>query len=325
MEAMTIMPDSPPVEAVAEELKTDNQFILANTSPSSIGELRGSCIIPSFAKDNESTISHSHFIEAVYNAAQMTFEKERINDPVIRVSHPVKGRVPSAMGKPAKLLTEDEKTLYYERMAFIMEIPSIRDTAGGNDLSLTIGGVRSYSETNLYSKKTLERFKVFVGFKNKVCTNLCVSSDGFIGEMKVRSISEIINDAFKLFGNYDPGEDVKVYNEMTQEAITEQQFAQLVGRSRMYHFMPPKARKEIPAMPLMDSQVSTITRDYYADKSFCRGEDGLINLWQLYNLFTGANKSSYIDSYLERGVGSQQFVKGLQDALKSESDYWFIS
>ncbi len=161
METMTIMPEPSTAEEQVSESKTDNQFIQANTSPISIGELRGSCIIPSFAKDNESTISHSHFIEAVYNAAQMTFEKKRISDPVIRVSHPVKGRVPSAMGKPAKLLTEHEKTLYFERMAFLIEVPSIRDSAGGNDLSLTVGGVRSYSETNLYSKKTVEQRNTF--------------------------------------------------------------------------------------------------------------------------------------------------------------------
>lgn len=324
METITMLPEPSTNDEQVNESKADNQFILANTAPISLEELRGKCIVPSF-KDMESTISHDHFIEAIYNAAQMTFETERISDPVIRTSHPIRGRVASAVDKPAKLLTENEKTLYYERMAFIMEIPSIRDTAGGNDLSLTVGGVRSYSETNLYSKKTFERFKVFIGFKNKVCTNLCVSSDGFIGEMKVRSLSEIINESFRLFGNYDPGEDVKVYNEMTQEAITEQQFAQLVGRSRMYHFMPPKAKKEIPTMPLMDSQISTVTRDYYSDNSFCRGEDGLINLWRLYNLFTGANKSSYIDSYLERGVGSQRFVKGLQDTLKGDSEHWYIS
>ena len=127
-------------------------------------------------------------------------------------------------------------------------------------------------------------------------------------------------------GNYDPGEDVKVYNEMTQEAITEQQLAQLIGsRSRMAHFMPQKLKKEIPAMPLIDSQIPTVTRDYYSDESFCRNEDGLINLWRLYNLFTGANKTSYIDSYLERGVGSQTFVKGLHKALKSDSGNWYIS
>ena len=112
---------------------------------------------------------------------------------------------------------------------------------------------------------------------------------------------------------------------MIQEAITEQQFAQLVGRSRMYQYMPQKIKKEIPKMPLLDSQVSTICKDYYGDESFCKNETGDIDLWRLYNLFTGANKSSYIDSYLERGVGSQRFVKGLQDAINSNSEHWFVS
>ena len=43
--------------------------------------------------------------------------------PSIRVSHQIKGRVPSAIGKPVKELKENEKTIYYERMAFLIEIP----------------------------------------------------------------------------------------------------------------------------------------------------------------------------------------------------------
>ena len=44
----------------------------------------------------------------------------------------------------------------------------------------------------------------------------------------------------------------------------------------------------------------------------------MINLWKLYNLFTGANKMSYIDTFLDRGVGCQSFVNGLygQEELK---------
>ena len=77
--------------------------------------------------------------------------------------------------------------------------------------------------------------------------------------------------------------------------------------------------------PLLDSQVSTICKDYYSDESFCKNESGDINLWKLYNLFTGANKSSYVDTFLERGVGSHSFVKVLQEALKSDSEHWFVS
>ena len=180
-----------------------DQFIEANTIDITMPELRNTCIIPSFAKDNESTISHTHFIESVYNAAQSWFRGETILKPSIRVSHPVKGRIPSAMGKPALMLKEDEKTLYYERIAFIMEIPSIRDTINGNELSLTIGGVRAYNLENLFSKKTEEKFKVFIGFKNKVCTNLCISTDGIMFELRARTVAEISDQTYNLFSDFD--------------------------------------------------------------------------------------------------------------------------
>jgi hypothetical protein len=38
------------------------------------------------------------------------FVGEQINYPAVRVSHPVRGRIPSAMGKPAIELEENDKT-----------------------------------------------------------------------------------------------------------------------------------------------------------------------------------------------------------------------
>src|SRR6056297_1284032 len=137
-----------------EEESSSNQFLQANTKPVSMDHLSQDCIIPVFAKDNESTIAHNQFIEVVQEAVQNAFSQETVLSPAIRVSHPIKGRTPDAIGKPVNMLTEDEKTVYYERMAFIIEIPSIRDTISGNELSLTVGGVRAYNQENLYSKRT---------------------------------------------------------------------------------------------------------------------------------------------------------------------------
>ena len=75
-------------------------------------------------------------------------------------------------------------------MAFIIRIPGICDTINGNELSLTIGGVRAYNQENLYNKKGVEKFKFFIGFQNLVCCNMCVSSDGFVSEMRVTSFQE---------------------------------------------------------------------------------------------------------------------------------------
>ncbi|MDC7175388.1 DUF3871 family protein, partial [Bacteroides cellulosilyticus] len=149
---------------VMEEQPTKEKrplFIEANTIEASLEHLRNDCIIPVFAKDNEATLSHVAFIETVQDATRTFFQGEQIELPDIRVSHVIKGRIPEAIHKPANQLLESDKTIYYERCAFVIQVPTIYETVNGNRLTLTIGGVRAYNHTNLYSKKTAERFKVF--------------------------------------------------------------------------------------------------------------------------------------------------------------------
>jgi hypothetical protein len=151
-------------------------------------------------------------------------------------------------------------------------------------------------------------------------------SDGFRSEIKARSVAEIVKEAYSLFASYRPEVQLQTISGFGENYLTEHQFAQLVGRSRLFQFLPPKVKKEIPEpIPLMDSQVSMVAMDYYSSKSFCRMSDGSIDLWRLYNLFTGANKSSYIDTFLDRNVGASSFIGGLQNALRSGSEHWFLS
>jgi len=309
----------------AERIVKNDKFIVANTQGIDYDELRNHCIIPVFAKDNECTISHSDFIDIVGNVASRFFSGERITSPSIRISHPIKGRTPEAMGKPVEHLLDREKTIYYERMAFMYELPGITASVGGNNLSLGIGGVRAYNNDNLSGKKDEERFKVFVGFKNWVCTNLCISTDGYAGDLRVTSLSELFNRVFQLLTRFDANRQVDQFNALNEFSLTEQQFALLIGRSRLYQYLPAMQKKEIDLMPLSDSQITSVARDYYQDKSFCRVEDGNIDLWKVYNLFTSATKSSYIDTFLDRNAGSYLFIASLLQHLRSNEKFWYLS
>jgi len=92
-----------PVAAVMETVEEQaNSFILANTTGISQNDLEKKCIIPVYAKDNESTISHPEFIETINRAVDLVFRGEKIRQPAVRVSHPIKGRIPEAMGKPGR-------------------------------------------------------------------------------------------------------------------------------------------------------------------------------------------------------------------------------
>lgn len=313
------------IQPLRLEDNANEHFINSNTEVVNLEDLRNRCIIPVFSKDNESTISHPEFINTMTEIGANFFSGETMFNPAIRVSHPVKGRIPEAMGKAVKDLTEEEKTIYYERMAFIIEFPNIAETINGNRLSLTIGGVRAYNHENLYSRKIEEHFKVFIGFKNHVCTNLCVSTDGLKKDIRVKSLSDLAFEVYQLLADFKIDRQLNQLHRMGDYYLTEKQFAQLLGRSRMYQYLPADMKKSIVPIPINDSQVSSIAREYYQDKSFSRNDNGDINLWKLYNLFTSANKSSYIDTFLDRGAGSTGFIQSIATHLETGTNSWYIN
>ena len=301
-------------------------FIEANTKEVCVGHLKNDCIIPVFSKDNEVTISHLRFIETIYDAANEVFRGERVDNPDVRVSHIIKGRIPEAINKPVNQLLESDKTIYYERMMFCIETPTIHEDIAGNRLNLTIGGVRAYNQENLYSRKTFEKFKLFIGFKNMVCCNLCVSTDGYKSEIRVMSLGELYRAALELFRNYSMGIHLEQMKRLQDYSVTEAQFAQFLGRSRMYQYLPNSEKKMLPEMLMTDTQINLVTKAYYNDDNFGRsGEDKELPMWKMYNLLTGANKSSYIDSFLDRSINAGELSNGICKALSGEDEYsWFI-
>jgi len=324
MELVNVQNSIVPDEAKIVET-SDDRFILANTEPIPYADLKHRCIIPVFSKDNESTISHSEFIDTIGQAADKFFSSENILHPAIRISHPVKGRIPEAMGKPAEALLDEEKTIYYERCAFMYEIPGISANVNGNKLSLSIGGVRAYNHENLYGKKAEEHFKVFIGFKNHVCINLCIATDGFLEDLRVMSIQELFNRVLQLLTRFDAERQLNQLKRLSEYALTEHQFAQLIGRSRLYNYLPPRQKKDIEKLPLSDTQISIVAKDYYQDKSFCRSKDDGIGMWKVYNLFTSATKSSYIDTFLDRTAGSFVFIAELINHIRNSTKSWYLS
>lgn len=302
-----------------------NNFIEANTIPVSFSHLKEDCITPVFSKDNECTIAHNQFVEAAYECTNEVFRGQNILSPALRVSHTVKGRIPSAIGKPANTLLEEEKTIYYERMMFAIEIPSISKNINGNELSLVIGGVRAYNQENLYSRKSVEKFKVFIGFKNKVCTNLCIATDGYKADIRVTSIEELKSKILELITHYDMDAHLNTMSTLSKYKLTEKQFAQLIGRLRLYNYIPKNEKVGIPQILLNDGQINSVARDYYQDENFRRDVNGDISLWNLYNLFTGSNKSSYIDTFLDRSTNAFEVTHQLSHSLEHNTNSWYLN
>ena len=306
------------------KVKKVNHFIEANTMEIDLQHLQSDCIVPVFSKDNELTISHNAFIETVWEAANTFFTGETIDKPDIRVSHIVKGRIPEAVHKPANQLLESDKTQYFERMMFCFEVPTIYETVEGNKLTLSVGGVRAYNQMNLYSKKTVEKFKVFVGFKNMVCCNLCVYTDGYLGNLEVSSTNDLFRSVLEMFNHYDPAKHIHLMQTLGNSYLTEHQFAQILGKMRLYQCLPQGYQKSIPRLLITDTQINSVAKAYIQDENF-GGFGSDLSMWRFYNLLTGANKSSYIDSFLDRSLNATEVAQGINMALHGDERYsWFI-
>ena len=301
-----------------------SSFIEANTKAVSLNHLKNDCIIPVFSKDNESTISHYEFINQTRLIVAKLFPGVLVSEPAIRVSHVVKGRIPSAIGKPANALLEHEKTLYYERLAFTIDFPEIQENVNGNTLQLQIGGVRALNQENLYSRKTLEKFKVFIGFKNMVCTNMCIATDGVKADIRIGSINDLEPHITGLFTNYNKEKHLGNMEKMSKYELSEYQFAHLIGKLRMFNYLSKAQKQKLFQVALTDSQINNVVKDYYKCPNFKRADNGSINMWNLYNLFTEANKSSYIDNNFERNVNAYELVNNLADSLEYNQSNWFL-
>ncbi len=314
-----------PIIRTEKKVPANLPFIEANTKAVEMTHLQDDCIIPVFSKDNEVTISHQSFIDTVLDAARAVFPYEEITEPSIRVSHVVKGRIPEAIHKPVSELLESDKTIYYERMMFCIEIPTIFQDVEGSRLNLTIGGVRAYNEQNLYARKSPEKFKLFIGFKNMVCCNLCVSTDGYKASIRVMDTNALLKSAVQLFRSYDPMLHLSLMSAFRSMALSESQFAEFLGKCRLYQFLPSSRKKALPELLMTDTQIGLVAKSFYDDGHFGIGNDNAISLWKVYNLFTGSNKISYIDNFLDRAANATVVTTGIARALHGDPEYsWFL-
>ncbi len=299
-------------------------FLDANTNAISLEELASTCVVPTWG-NQELTISHQDFISCVHEAAKDFYRGEQVSDPSIRVSHIVRGRTPDALGKRASELLECEKTQFYQRMAFAFTIPTICEIINGQKLELCVGGVRNYSDLNLYRQtKGVEKFSIFVGWRVHVCSNQILTGDGVKLTMEVMNIHDLYKQAMELFYQYNPAKEIHLMQQLSNTSLSESRFAQIVGRMRLYQALPSMLSRSIPNLLITDSQINNVCRGFYSNPEF-GAKDDTISMWDFHNLLTESNKSSYIDTYLQRAVNATDVAVGISNALHGDSRYsWFI-
>ena len=312
-----------------ESETNDKPFILGNTQVMDINKLQEDYLVPVFSRDNVETISHSDFISTVNDAAQTYFQGEQFNQPLIRVSHEMKLRTRYGKGKLIENLEDEDSGSYFQRMMFIIEIPSINYMVNGNNMNLQIVGVRSYSETNLLGNSSQKQtFRLGIGFLNQVCTNMLLNTDGVKTDIKVTNTADLYKYCIDLFTNYNYKLHVEEMQTLSNTVIDVNTFAQFLGKARMYQAIPNELKTTLglPELILPEAQINAATRDFFSDPNFgCYGKT--MTAWEFYQLLTNY-KNNYIDTAIERTLNAYQLTLGIVSAIKGNDTNnwkWFIN
>ena len=302
-------------------------FIESNTQAITLEELATKNVIPTFS-DNSLTISHQNFIGAVSKIAEQVFGE--LTPVEIRVSHPIIGRVPSAQHKKASELTDEEKTVFYQRMAWVCHVKNLTREINGQIVHLCIGGVRAYNEDKLYNRQSAMKFKIFAGWKIRVCSNLCLTCDGNSGTIECLTEADIMQKSLELFTAFNPHKEdtLRLLENLSSTAISEEQFCQIIGRMRLYQFLPLTEQKQLPPLTIGDQAVNAMVKNYISNPNFGKKEGEDFTAWNLMQLANEAVKQSYIDKWLDRNQNCTDFAIGIQKALKGEDTEgysWFLN
>ena len=127
-----------------------------------------------------------------------------------------------------------------------------------------------------------------------------------------------------MFNRYDPAKHIHLMQTLGNSYLTEHQFAQILGKMRLYQCLPQGYQKSVPRLLITDTQINSVAKAYIQDENF-GGFGGDLSMWRFYNLLTGANKSSYIDSFLDRSLNATEVAQGINMALHGDERYsWFI-
>lgn len=302
-------------------------FIESNTSAITLDELTYHNIIPTFS-DNTLTISHQNFIGTVSRVAEQVFGE--LTPIECRVSHPIIGRIPSAQHKKANELLDSEKTVFYQRLAWCCHVKNLTRTCNGHIVHLCIGGVRAYNEDKLYNRQSPMKFKIFVGWQVRVCSNLMLTCDGNSGTIECMTEADIMQKSLELFSTFNPHkeETLSLLENLSNTPISETQFCNIIGRLRLLQNLPVSEQKQYPTVSFGDQAVNAMVKNYVSDPNFGKKPGEEYTCWNLMQNANESVKQAYIDRWLDRNQNCTDFAIGIQKALTGEDTEgydWFLS
>lgn len=159
-----------------------------------------------------------------------------------------------------------------------------------------------------------------------------IQTSGTTGTIECLTEADIYQKAYQLFKSFDPEKEdnLKLLENLHTTRISQELFCSIVGRLRLYQFLPNEQKRDLPQVDLGDQPINAAVRGYAGDNPNFGMKDGItsISCWDLMNLLNEAIKATYVDKWVERNQACTDFAIGIQKAINGEDTEgysWFLN
>ena len=141
--------------------------------------------------------------------------------------------------------------------------------------------------------------------------------------------ADIMQKALELFSGFNPHkeETLRLLENLRNTEISEELFCKIIGRLRLYQFLPVNEQRTLPSLTIGDQAVNAMVKGYVSNPNFGKKEGEILTCWNLLQLANEAVKGSYIDTWLDRNQNCTDFALGIQNAIEgndTEGYNWFL-
>ncbi len=266
-------------------------------------------------------LSHGTILQCVLETARVAY-----SDPNCRVKS-IRGTTYADV--PPEIPSSSYENYYYDKIAFLIEVPSVHYKIGKHEISLSIGCLHAYPDhpNALSFVRNTGLFQLLVGFNVYVCTNLHYSTEGIQFEVKAETVKELEQEVHRLIGAFDLEKSRK---ELENWKSTSAPFSNVEAllmrmRRRSSRRLPqdflnrnPERSVQLDALnvlrqrhPLTPEQIAQMREAAVNDPNFSRESRDRISLWHLYNLITEVLKDAPFGKFLKDHEWAYRFVQGL--------------
>lgn len=249
-----------------------------------------------------------------------------VGQPEIRFTHEKKVRKHEARHKKASEISREDVNVYAERTAMVIPIPGYENAVNGFQGGLCMTAMKAYNLDSLTRSSNMQHWKFMIGYQMRVCMNLCMSVQGSKVDIKVKTADDLREQLSTIITNYDAEKDLEKFRNYNNYSLTENQYATIVGKMRMYQHLSKDRQEQVGDLVLADTLVTQATKEYMAGP-FAENGSGEISLWQFYNQFTSGVKDSNMTEFLDRNLNCSQITDGIIETLdgKDNAYSWYLN